>query len=201
MSAEIELDKPLPRLKVTCTSVDCEKNLHCFLKKRGMPADLHGTCRACNADLINWARVHRRDIRDQKFVFASLKNEMIRHYMWHIEFDEQALGKARAKGKDKLYASVAGRLRSSIGKAKGAFDGRQTPLQGNVVFYAQHATATCCRKCLNYWHAIPMDRALTTDEQDYCEHLVLGYLEDRLPDVPPEGAKVSSSRRKRGRMR
>ena len=31
-------------------------------------------------------------------------------------------------------------------------DGKQTPMRGHPVFIAQHATATCCRGCINKWH-------------------------------------------------
>lgn len=48
-------------------------------------------------------------------------------------------------------------------------DGRQTPMRGHPVFVAQHATATCCRKCLATWHGIEVDRPLTSDE---IEHIV-----------------------------
>jgi hypothetical protein len=34
-------------------------------------------------------------------------------------------------------------------------DGKQTPMRGHPVFVAQHATATCCRGCLEKWHGIP----------------------------------------------
>src|SRR3954462_2654769 len=34
-------------------------------------------------------------------------------------------------------------------------DGKQTPYRGHPVFVAHHATATCCRTCLERWHAIP----------------------------------------------
>jgi hypothetical protein len=44
-------------------------------------------------------------------------------------------------------------------------DGRQTPMRGHPVFTAQHATATCCRKCLARWHGIPAGRPLTDEEQ------------------------------------
>lgn len=40
-------------------------------------------------------------------------------------------------------------------------DGKQTPFKGHPVFIAQHATATCCRKCLYKWHHILMDKDLT----------------------------------------
>jgi len=31
-------------------------------------------------------------------------------------------------------------------------DGKQTPMRGHPVFIAQHATATCCRRCLWKWY-------------------------------------------------
>ena len=39
-------------------------------------------------------------------------------------------------------------------------DGKQTPYRGHPVFVAQHATATCCRSCLQRWHGIPKGREL-----------------------------------------
>lgn len=46
-------------------------------------------------------------------------------------------------------------------------DGRQTPYRGHPVFVAQHATACCCRNCLEKWHKIPHGRKLTVDEEAY----------------------------------
>lgn len=43
-------------------------------------------------------------------------------------------------------------------------DGKQTPFRGHPVFKAQHATATCCRKCLKKWYHIPQNRKLTAKE-------------------------------------
>jgi hypothetical protein len=181
-----QLDKPLPVLKVTCTSTDCDNNLHCFKPKTRGAEHPTGTCRECGADLIEWDRVHTRNNNDTAFTFSMLKNEMIRHHMWHIPFDESAIRKARNQGRKKVYDGVRGRLKSSIGKAANGFDGRQTGMSGRVVYYAQHATATCCRQCLEYWHDIPRDRPLTETELDYCEHLVVTYLEDRADDIGME---------------
>ncbi|HEY1951533.1 MAG TPA: DUF4186 domain-containing protein [Gemmatimonadaceae bacterium] len=46
-------------------------------------------------------------------------------------------------------------------------DGKQTPFKGHPVFIAQHATATCCRGCLEKLHGIPRGRELTGEEQDH----------------------------------
>lgn len=174
------LDAEMPPLKVTCTSVDCERNLHCFLKSRGMTVEQEGGCRACGAKLVDWTRVHQRKSEDIAFTFDMLKQEMIRHFMWHIPFDDEAMRKARKQGLSQVLSGVEGRLRSSIGKAAGVWDSRQTPMQGRVVFYAQHATATCCRKCVAYWHGIPPNRALSQAELSYLVELAQAYLIERL---------------------
>jgi hypothetical protein len=44
-------------------------------------------------------------------------------------------------------------------------DGKQTPYRGHPVFVAQHATACCCRGCLEKWHGIPRGQPLTSAEQ------------------------------------
>ncbi len=46
-------------------------------------------------------------------------------------------------------------------------DGRQTPMRGHPAFIAQHATATCCRACLEKWHFIPRGVPLTSEQADY----------------------------------
>jgi hypothetical protein len=60
-------------------------------------------------------------------------------------------------------------VRDRLAPAEPKNDGRQTPMRGHPIFIAQHATATCCRGCLEKWHRIPRGQALT-DEQ--IEHVV-----------------------------
>jgi hypothetical protein len=43
-------------------------------------------------------------------------------------------------------------------------DGRQTPWRNHPVFVAQHATATCCRGCLEKTYGIAKGHALTDEE-------------------------------------
>ncbi|MGW5534721.1 DUF4186 family protein, partial [Streptomyces sp. NPDC004009] len=61
------------------------------------------------------------------------------------------------------YDLVARRL----APAAPAKDGKQTPYRGHPVFVAQHATATCCRGCLQRWHGIPRGRELSRAEHVY----------------------------------
>lgn len=55
-------------------------------------------------------------------------------------------------------------------------DGAQTPMKGHPVFIAQHATATCCRTCLEKWHGIEKNRDLTNQEINYVVMLILKWI-------------------------
>ena len=55
-------------------------------------------------------------------------------------------------------------------------DGRQTPTRGHPVFIAQHATATCCRSCLEKWHHIPRGRPLTEREVNHVLNVIAHWL-------------------------
>lgn len=59
-------------------------------------------------------------------------------------------------------------------------DGKQTPMHGHPVFIAQHATATCCRECLNKWYKIPKDRALSEKEIRFIKALIIKWLEEEV---------------------
>ena len=59
-------------------------------------------------------------------------------------------------------------------------DGQQTPFRGHPVFVAQHATACCCRGCLEKWHRIPKGHALSIDEQTYILNVLKGWLLEEL---------------------
>ena len=65
-------------------------------------------------------------------------------------------------------------------------DGKQTPFKGHPVFVAQHATGTCCRSCLEKWHAIPKGRKVTSTEQQRIVDLIIEWIRRQLPDQLPE---------------
>ena len=56
-------------------------------------------------------------------------------------------------------------------------DGKQTPMRGYPVFVAQHATATCCRGCLEKWHRIPQNRPLTLEERELVLDIIRRWIE------------------------
>jgi hypothetical protein len=197
MDPAFTIPKP-ERLDITCTSSNCDNALHCFRSTKKRANGLrNGPCRSCGADLISWPRLQQRDMTDVAHTLASLKQELIRHHFWHTPFDETALNHARRKGKVGLRDAARQRICQSVGPAKPVRDGRQTQFEGNVLYYAQHATASCCRKCIAEWHGIPEGQALTDEQIDYLTQLVLCYVDERLPDLPETGEYVPRRRRAR----
>ena len=59
-------------------------------------------------------------------------------------------------------------------------DGKQTPMKGHPVFIAQHATATCCRGCIQKWHGIRKGKALTEMEVKYIVALIMSWIEHQI---------------------
>jgi len=195
MSEKQPIKLQLEPLDIKCTNTDCENGLHCFKQTAKMKAaNQKGRCRACGVELVDWERVRMNDIGDAGYAFSALKFELIRHHFWHVDIDDKALDHARRKGRSGMRVAAEQRIRSSVGPAEPGYDGRQTPKQGNVLYYAQHATASCCRQCMEEWHGIAMGRALTDEEIGYLSALLILYVEERLPWLPEYGEKVARRR-------
>lgn len=205
----------LKPLNITCTSTDCENGLHCFKqkqkrKKKGMGDGLPnegdedgvitrrgGPCRACGIDLVDWGRMEKHNLGDIAYTFDILRKELARHYYWHLAIDQHAKNHALRKGSIEMQTYVEKRIRTSVGPEQPYRDGMQTPAHqsGNVVYYAQHATASCCRTCIEIWHGIPQGRVLTGLEVKYLAELAMRYIKERLLDLTPEGKKIPPIRR------
>ena len=93
-----------------------------------------------------------------------------------------------------MRVAVEKRIRTSVG-IKHSRDGRQTPYSRNSIYYAQHAVACCCRKCIEYWYGIPQDHALTDGQIRFFSELCLLYIFERFPDLPESGERVPNLRK------
>jgi hypothetical protein len=79
-------------------------------------------------------------------------------------------------GLEKVMRDAEGFIRTRVAPAEPKNDGRQTPWGNHPAFVAQHATATCCRGCLEKWHAIPRGHELTPDEVGHVLEVIRRYL-------------------------
>ena len=58
-------------------------------------------------------------------------------------------------------------------------DGKQTPMKNHPVFIAQHATATCCRRCLQKWHGIDKGAPLEVGEVHFIVELIMAWIKQQ----------------------
>lgn len=71
-------------------------------------------------------------------------------------------------------------LAKRLAPAEPLNDGRQTPWRNHPIFVAQHATATCCRGCLEKTHGIPKGVALSEDQMHYVMRVLERWLAEFL---------------------
>lgn len=84
------------------------------------------------------------------------------------------------KGIDTVRSHAQDFIRKRLAPAEPRNDGKQTPMRGHPVFVAQHATATCCRGCMEKWHHIPKGRELTETEQKYIVDVIIKWIERQI---------------------
>lgn len=96
----------------------------------------------------------------------------------------------KLKEKDRLYLDKKGFetiklhagdfIAKRIAPAEIPNDGKQTPTKGHPVFTAQHATACCCRGCINKWHKFPKGVQLTSEQQEYLVNVIMEWIKRQV---------------------
>lgn len=81
------------------------------------------------------------------------------------------------KGFDTIRNHAKDFVRQKLAPAFPKNDGKQTPMHGHPVFKAMHATACCCRGCLEQWYKIPKGKELTQSQQDKIVNLIMAWIE------------------------
>ncbi len=84
------------------------------------------------------------------------------------------------KGLDKIKEHAFDFINQRLAVYDKLKDGHQTPMKGHPVFIAQHATGACCRKCLNKWYNIPVERNLTDEEVNDIVSIIMKWINKEL---------------------
>jgi Domain of unknown function (DUF4186) len=97
---------------------------------------------------------------------------------FHLGGRDAAL--VQLRGRETIRAHAHDLVGKRLAPALPYKDGKQTPYRGHPVFVAQHATAACCRSCLERWHEIPRGRELSRDERNYVIDVIWRWIEREL---------------------
>jgi hypothetical protein len=115
-------------------------------------------------------------MRDMNELFESLGQSKFRS-RFQLSGNEAAYFKQ--KGIETILEHARDFISKRLAQANPVNDGRQTPMRNHPVFIAQHATGTCCRKCLEKWHRIPKGKLLTEEQIDYLLRVLKRWLTDQ----------------------
>lgn len=172
---------------MSCNMSSCNTGLHCFRKQKKKKLPLfditEGDCQACGKKgLIDWERVRRHNWEDVENTIQELQKECVRYHYWNlIEISEGAINHARRKGRIEFRKHAEKTIRDRLGAAENLGDGYWVPWESNdAVNYARHATATCCRSCIQYWHGIETGHALSEGEIRYLVNLIMRFIESKI---------------------
>ena len=184
--------KVTPPLKkvITCTSSECKSNLHNFrtnMRKKINKSKTYRneSCIDCDKKMIDWDRIDKKNLGDHEYLITSLNYELIRHTFWTKPIDRHLMKNIRTKTISELRSDVTKILKKTLSAPsnKQFRDGIQTPKEGNIIYYAQHATATCCRKCFEEWYNIDKNKKLNDNHLKYPIEIVMIYLKKRIPGL------------------
>lgn len=110
-------------------------------------------------------------------LFAGLSKSGFRS-RFHLK--EQDKEYVRQKGMDLIRHHAEEFIEKRLSPAVISNDGKQTPMRGHPVFIAQHATATCCRGCLEKWHKIRKGRELTIRQKKYITDIIMLWIKREM---------------------
>jgi hypothetical protein len=114
-------------------------------------------------------------MRDLNQLFAALQRSKFRS---RFRLAKKDAAYFEQKGLETILQHARDFLAKRLAPAFPDNDGKQTPMRGHPVFVAQHATATCCRSCLQKWHHIAASKPLSAEETDYIVDVLRHWLQN-----------------------
>jgi hypothetical protein len=175
-----------PATGISCTAADCENGLHCYRPKRSAKewANPSGACQRCGDRSVDWERVRKRDLNDAPALRMELKKEWIRSHFWTKPLDQKSIEFLASTSRVEMRSLVRKELAKVVGPPRPFMDGTRVPvddekLTGHPLFYAQHATASCCKRCAYYWWGYPRDKQYTDEQIDFLTDMCMGFFNAR----------------------
>jgi hypothetical protein len=109
-------------------------------------------------------------------VFAALSRSAFRR---RFRLNEKDRAYLEDKGVAKVLEHAQDFIDRRLAPADPPRDGKQTPFRGHPVFVAQHATATCCRGCLEKWHGVARGHVLDENERRHVAAAIERWLREQ----------------------
>ena len=111
--------------------------------------------------------------RQMEALFNRLAKSEFRSRFKLDDIDRQIISD---KGMDVIREHAADFVSKRLAPTSIPNDGKQTPMRGHPVFKAQHATACCCRGCLEKWYGIKAGTELTAEQQTQVVDILMEWI-------------------------
>jgi hypothetical protein len=134
-------------------------------------------------------------MRDVREILQRLKTSEFRS---NVRLRKKELDYLHGKGMKTILEHAADFIEKRLAPAEPANDGKQTPWRNHPVFVAQHATATCCRGCLQKWHGIEKGQRLCEEEKKYIVEVIRAWLSQYEAAAKEESASSEPSQLRQG---
>ncbi len=114
---------------------------------------------------------------DRNTLFARLAGSDFRSRFHLSEGDRKYV---REKGVETIRSHAEDFVAKRLAPENPENDGKQTPMKGHPIFIAQHATACCCRSCLEKWHNIPSGKVLSDEDRKYIVDVLMDWIDKEM---------------------
>jgi hypothetical protein len=173
------------KLGIVCGRSECKEQLHSFRRPPSKASLPPGPCQACGVEIVPWNLMHTRDLADVSSKMDFLGTEWIRHFFFNLPITPRIEQFAGTRGLAGLESLAHDQLtQSKMLNFNPDWDWNQTKmLDGNIVHWARHAMGCCCRRCLAYWHNVPLGATLSASDVDYFRSLLMVYVNSRVPSL------------------
>lgn len=179
-------------LRLSCWMTSCQHGRHCldYLRqpRKGFARVEPGHCRDCGERIVDFNYEPCGTGQDGSEHIAhqvlDQQSELIRAHYWHVPIDQWAYNSARRLGMAELRRRLERRVVAAVADPN-VFNGRSAPYAKDILAYAQHASATCCRRCAAYWHGLPSDPSDRPSEGQIKHAVAVAHtwLDVRLPEL------------------
>lgn len=116
-----------------------------------------------------------------------------------FRLSDRDVSQVRRRGEGIIRMHAHDLISARLAPAHPKRDGKQTPFRGHPVFVAQHATATCCRSCLEKWHGVAKGQPMSDKQIEAAVGVVMAWIEQEVAQRPGRAGAGAGGREMGGK--
>ena len=120
-------------------------------------------------------------MNNEKYIESKLYSLSKSKFRSSFHLNNKMKNYVKEKGIEKIKSDTYDFIYKRLAPKEILNDGKQTPMrQVHPTFIAQHATACCCRGCLQKWYNIPKGKELSKEEIDLIVNILIEWIKKEV---------------------